>query len=157
VTDASVPKAVRLSGHGIQVDLPAGWDGRIYRRAEGRPVLHTGTFPLPPHDADFGSSAAAAAGPDDTFAALVEYDVGLAGIGLFEPSGLPLPLRPGDFSPRALQRLLPGRAGVQRFFSSGDRAFCLYVVIGTPPAGPFDVGPANRVLRTVVVTPGSPG
>ena len=34
------------------------------------------------------------------------------------------------YHPRALQRALPGQAGVQRFFHVGQRALCLYVVLG---------------------------
>jgi hypothetical protein len=33
-----------------------------------------------------------------------------------------------DLDPRAVQRQARGRAGVQRFFSVGGRAFSLYVV-----------------------------
>ena len=29
---------MRLAGHGISVDLPRGWEARIYRRPEGLPM-----------------------------------------------------------------------------------------------------------------------
>src|SRR5207247_10659109 len=115
----------RLSNYGITVDLPATWEGRIYRRPQGFPILQAATFPLPLEDGDFGSGAVASMGSSDTFAALLEYDPELAFTGIFGPSGLPLPLRAGDASPKALQRLLPKRTAIQRFFTESGRAFCL--------------------------------
>jgi len=142
---------VRIAAHGLDVDLPPGWDGRIYRRHEGHPILHAGSFPLPKDDGDFGVRAVAAMGPSDVFLALLEYEAELADAGLFASHGIPFPLRAADVDPRALQRLQTGRAGVQRFFSAGRRAFCLYVVVGTGrgAAGPVDM--ANEVLRTLAI------
>jgi hypothetical protein len=37
----------RLASLGISVDLPQGWEGMIYQRDGGQPVLHAATFPLP--------------------------------------------------------------------------------------------------------------
>ena len=96
-------------GQLLRLDL----DPRIYRRPEGLPILHTATFPLPQHDGDFGSGAIASMKPGDVFCALLEYDRDLAGTGLFAPPGLPLPVRAADASPAALQRMLPGRVGLQ--------------------------------------------
>jgi hypothetical protein len=142
---------MRLAGHGISVGLPRGWEARIYRRPEGLPILHTATFPLPPHDGDFGSGAIASMRPGDVFCALLEYDRDLAGTGLFAPPGLPLPVRAADASPAALQRMLPGRAGLQRFFTHAGRPFCLYVVVRSGKGGPIDV--ANEVLASVTIDP----
>jgi hypothetical protein len=49
---------------------------------------------------------------------------------LFAPSGLPQHLDPDAFDPATLQRRLVGQAGLQRFFTQANRAFCLYVVLG---------------------------
>src|SRR5206468_10250400 len=84
--------AMRLSNYGITVDLPATWEGRIYRRPQGFPILQAATFPLPLEDGDFGSGAVASMGSSDTFAALLEYDPELSFTGIFGPSCLPLPL-----------------------------------------------------------------
>ena len=35
------------------------------------------------------------------------------------------------FHPKKLQRIIPGQAGQQVFFSYKKRAFCLYVVLGS--------------------------
>jgi hypothetical protein len=144
---------MRISGYGITVDLPATWEGRIYKRAEGLPILHAGTFALPADDGDFGSGAVASMGASDAFAALLEYDPTLAYTGIFASDGLPLPIRGIDASPKALQRLIRGRTAVQRFFTQSGRAFCLYVVL---PAGPLLAGlvsQANQILRTIAIDP----
>jgi hypothetical protein len=41
----------------MAVSLPSGWSGRIVLGAEGRPVLHAASFPLPPNDDDSGEVA----------------------------------------------------------------------------------------------------
>jgi hypothetical protein len=83
------------------------------------------------------------------FVAIVEYDWGLAGRGLFSHHGVPLPLRASAASPRAMQRRVPGKAGIQHFFSQGDRAFCLYAVVGHEPSRRALVRHANDVLESL--------
>ena len=144
---------MKISGYGIEVDLPAGWEGVIYRRPEGYPVLHAGDFGLPPNDGDFGIHAVRAMGPRGAFAVLVEYNPVLAGQGLFSRTDTPWPLRPDAPEPRAMQRLLPQRAGVQRFFTAMGRAFCLYLVVGTAAGTTGPVKRANAVLGTVLIEP----
>jgi len=41
---------VKLSAYGIEIDLPRGWDGRIFRRPGADPTLHAANFPLPASD-----------------------------------------------------------------------------------------------------------
>jgi hypothetical protein len=131
----------RLDRFAIGLDLPAGWEGEIYRRppaAEGLrpqgihepPVAHAATFPLPAERGDFGNGAVDQMGPDDIFVSVFEYDAASAGTALFASAGIPR-LDDGDFSPSTLQRGIPGHSGCQRFFHVGDRAFCLYVVLGS--------------------------
>ena len=151
---------MNVSGHGISIDLPDGWEGRIYRRRLPKtfPVLHAGSFALPQGDGDFGGDAIAAMAADDVFLALLEYDPALAGTGLFNEPGMPLPLRSGEFSPAAFRRRQAGRLGVQRFFTEQGRPFCLYVVVGSDAIDPprASVKRANRILRTVSIRPGAP-
>jgi hypothetical protein len=122
---------VRIAAHGIQVDLPAGWDGRISRRPGGRAVLQAASFRLPLEDGDFATKATSTMPPDGVVVVLLEYDPALAGSGLFASAGPPKLLTATDFSPSTMLRRLPGQAGVQRFFSRDGRAFCLYAVIGS--------------------------
>jgi hypothetical protein len=122
---------LKISAHGIQADLPAGWDGRISRRRGGQAVLQAATFRLPVDDGDFATTATSTMPADGVVVVLVEYDRALAGSGLFAAPGPPRVLTAADFSPSTMLRRIPGQAGVQRFFSNGGRAFCMYAVIGS--------------------------
>jgi hypothetical protein len=129
---------VILRAHGIAIELPAGWEGRIYRRDQGDPTLHAASFALPRRDGDFGTEATSRMPPGGTFIVLTEYRPGgdlQPGTGLFKPQGLPLPLDPRRFSPRSLVRARPGQSGFQHFFTHGRRPFCLYAVMRRAPGG----------------------
>jgi hypothetical protein len=141
----------RLQAFGIDLDLPAGWDGRIFRRVADRvaftgAVAHAGTFPLPSDRGDFGSGAVEVMGPSDVLVVLFEYGPASANTPLFASVGRPGPLAPDDFSPNALQRRIPSQAGVQRFFTLDGRAFCMYVVIGRHGDRMRLAGRANELL-----------
>ncbi len=142
---------MKLRGHGLEIDLPPGWEGKIYRREAGQSALHAGTFPLPAGDGDFGTQAITSMPADGVFVALLEYDPDLAGVGLFAPSGKPGKVRSADASPKGLHRALKGKAGVQRFFTDGDRAFCLYIVMGQTTGGRQHLDHANSILRTLSI------
>lgn len=123
---------MRLAAHGIEVNLPRGWEGRIYRRPGGDPTLHAATFALPHEDGDFGSEATARMPPGASFLVLKEYHPGgglVPGAGLFARKGLPHPLEPHHFHPRTLQVGRRGQAGAQHFFTAHSRPFCLYAVV----------------------------
>ena len=36
---------MKIAGHGLHIDVPRGWEARVYRRVEGDPTLHAGNFP----------------------------------------------------------------------------------------------------------------
>jgi hypothetical protein len=148
----------RLSAHGLHIDLPAGWEGRIYRRHGGDPILHAANYALPPSDGDFGSVATERMPPGGSFLVLSEYRPGQGlepGKGLFAPRALPLPLEPRQFHPRTLHVGRAGQAGMQHFFTAGGRPFCIYAVVrpatrrGAVAAGPGQVAAINDVLGTV--------
>jgi hypothetical protein len=152
---------VRLSAHGIALELPPGWDGRLYRRPGSDPILHAASFPLPGDDGDFGSGATARMPARGAFLALKEYRPGprlLPGSGLFAPRSIPLPLEPRRFHPRALQVGRAEQAGFQHFFTASGRPFCLYAVIAvaairaaTAPRAPDRVGELTGILSTLEV------
>lgn len=125
-----------VRAHGVTVRTLAGWEARIFRHPPTEPeerthsVTHLGNFPLPARRGDFGSGAVERMGRDDVLVVLVEYDAASAKTPLFARRGLPRP-RVADFDPRKLQRTLPGQSGGQWFFNTGDRAFTLYVVLGS--------------------------
>lgn len=152
---------MRLAAHGIALELPRGWEGRIYRIAGGDPILHAANFPLPATDGDFGSGATASMPADGAFLALKEYRPGprlLPGAGLFEGRQVPLPLEPGRFHPRALQVGRARQAGFQHFFTAAGRPFCLYAVIETAaarsasaPRAPNRLAQLTQILSTLEV------
>lgn len=96
----------------------------------GRTFVHLATFPLPADRADYGNGAVQLMGPDDIFIALLEHEREDATQPLFAPVGIPQ-LTAADFRTDVLHRTLEGHSGHQRFFHVGDRAFCLYIVIGS--------------------------
>jgi len=84
--------------------------------------------------------------------ALLEHPPSSIGAALFAQRGFPRALSPDEFSPTTLQRVIPGHAGTQRFFTENDRPFCLYVVLGSYELRSSLVPRANQVLDTVAVT-----
>ncbi len=159
-----------LAAHGVEVDLPSGWDGRIARRhtapVEARTaaaaaggtatpppaIAQVATFSLPREVGDFGSGAVELMRRDDLFVSLVEFDRDSLGTALFARTGLPTRLRPNDFDPQALQRTLSGQAGTQAFFTAAGRPFCLYVVLGSYLRRVGTVPIVNGVLQGVRIT-----
>lgn len=147
----------RLSGAGISIDVPTGWDARIFRRPS-RPgetthaVLHAGNFSLPPDAADYGDGAVELMGPDHLLLSLVEFHPSSTDTALFAVRGLPLPLRTADASRTTLQRALGGQAGIQRFFTQSGRAWSLYVVLGSFDRRSALVSAANTVLSSLEIS-----
>jgi hypothetical protein len=152
---------MRIAAHQIELELPHGWDGRLYRRAGGDPILHAASFALPATDGDFGSGATAIMPAGGAFLALKEYRPGprlVPGVGLFAARSIPLPLEPARFHPRALQVTRAGQAGFQHFFTASGRPFCLYAVIeirsarlASTSSAPGRVNELTRILSTLEI------
>src|SRR3954454_19875964 len=86
---------VKLAAHGLSIDLPHGWEGRIFRRRHGDPTLHAGTFTLPFEDGEFGTRSTGRMPVGATFMTITEYRAGNAlvpGRGLFASEAIPLPI-----------------------------------------------------------------
>ena len=146
----------KLTRSGVEIDLPDGWDGRIYRReaddgAVTRRAMHAANFALPPNLGDYAVGAIEGMQAEDLLVVLLEFDPESAGQGLFADEGLPTGMGPDDFSPTAMPRAVPGRTGAQWFFSQGGRAFCLYVVLGSHRERASLLPLANAVVRTIKV------
>lgn len=142
---------MRLAGFGIAIELPKGWDGRLFRRPEGEATLHAATYGLPASDGDFGPKATRLMPDDGVLVVLTEYRRRLAGKGLYAPRGLPRRLRTAELNPSGVLGGRPGQAGVQRFFTIRGRPFCLYVVVGARGHGRRLVRDANDVLKTISI------
>ena len=143
---------MRISGHGLSIDSPDGWEVRILRRAGGGPVLHAATFPLHAHDGDFGAAATGRMRGDDIFCALLEFlgdHRARPGVGLFQAEGRPVP-DPAQFRSNQLQVTRPGQYGWQRFYTDEGRLCCVYaVVMPRRQALAALVTELSRVLATV--------
>lgn len=156
-----------LRAHGIGVEVPRGWDAAVYRRqgdtlapqslspagAPTRrlfypPILHLATFPLPAERGDFGGGALDAMRARDIFISLLEFEGGAADAPMFQ-HGVPWPLHPDWFAPESMRVPRPGQSGCQRFFHVGNRAFTLYVVIGSHSLRRILVGRVNAALAAV--------
>jgi hypothetical protein len=142
---------VRIAGHGLGLELPRGWEGRIVRRGGGPPTLHAANFALPVEDSDFASGAVARMPANGVLVVVTEYERDLAGTGLFAREGMPHPLSGDALRSETLLRRLPGQAGLQRFFTHAGRAFCLYVVVGSLASRRTLVREANGLLGTVAI------
>jgi hypothetical protein len=159
----------QLAGSGIGVDVPTGWEGRIYTRppdsSGGRSasavspqgltettaaVLHVASFPLPPETGDFGGGAVELMANQDLLVVLFEHGRQSANTPLFAASSMPR-LAASDVSPSQMQRALPGQGGVQRFFTVAGRAFCLYVVFGSYARRFRTIPVVNGILDTITI------
>lgn len=152
------PTAPSISMRGLGLEVPPGWEGRIRvgpPEASGgvsKPVLHAATVPLLSDSGDYGSGVVEKLGPQDVFVSLVEFEGSAASTNLFpDVDSLDRPLDPGEFRPNQLQRLIPGQAGVQRFFTFKGRPFCLYVVIGSFALRNQSAASANGLLELIQV------
>ncbi len=141
----------RLAAHGLSLAVPSGWDARIERRAGAHPVLHASTQRLPAVRGDYGSGLVEKMGGRDVFVGLVEFDPADGTSPMFTGRGIPV-LRDTDFDPSAQQRVIPGMCGTQQFLVVGERAFCLYVVLGSWVMRRTLTTKANTVVRTIAVT-----
>jgi hypothetical protein len=149
---------VRVVGEGISVDAPDGWDVRIGwtgsddSGATPNVLVHAANFPLDGERGTFGAGVVEFMSAPHAFVALVESGPESAGQPLFAKDR-PAVLDPDAFHPAALQRSIPGQAGVQRFFTESGRAFCLYAVIGSYVNRAALAPQVNELLATLVVEP----
>jgi hypothetical protein len=123
---------VILEAYGLRVELPGGWSGRLFGRAGGIATLHAGNFAIPLSDGEFGDRSTAMMPERSSFVALTEYRPGGGlepGKGLFAPRRIPRRLDPTRFTSGGLAHPIRGQVGMQHFFTSARRPFCLYVVI----------------------------
>ena len=156
-----------LSGQGLEIELPFGWEGRISQRDTSTPgavratstqpaattgaLLQTGNFALPARTGDFGAGAVEVMRSQDLLVVLFEYDRASATAPLFASRGVPK-LSTDDFSRDTLQRALDGQGGAQRFFNAAGRAMCLYVVLGSHSRRIRTVPVINDLLSTLRIT-----
>ena len=161
------PLERRISAYGLSCAALPGWDIRIEQRAQStvpapgsdlpmggfvHPILQAGTSAMPALRGDYGSGYVERMTSADVFVCLGEFDHEAGAEAMFD-DGMPAALRPSDFHPDAQQRVIAGMCGTQRFFTTGGRAFCLYVVLGSWLQRKALTATANSLLATVRVEP----
>jgi hypothetical protein len=147
----------RLAAHGISIELPPRWSGRVFRREDGAATLHAGDFQLALGDGEFGEASTGSMPAGASFIALTEYlpGGGLApGRGLFASRRIPRRLDPSAFSPSRLAHPRPGQVGMQHFFTGAGRPFCLYVVLaGSRVQRRRQLATLEHLLKALRITP----
>lgn len=157
-----------IAAHGLSIELPRGWDGQIFVReiapalrddpaltataSQAWPMLHAANFALPTGRGDYGGNAVETMGTGGIFLAVLESDPAELSSPMFAHP-VPWPLAPDDLQTNQMQRGVAGGAGCQRFFTTGDRALCLYVAIGSHATRAVLVREVNKVLATVTIDP----
>jgi hypothetical protein len=145
-----------LGANGVTVVVRRGWEVEFSELkpppgAPTRSLVHLANFALPADRGDYGSGAVEAMDGGGILLVLMEFDPSAGSLSLFAGHGMPTAVDAADFSPEALQRRLPGQAGMQRFFRAADRAFGLYVVLGSVRSVELLVPEANRSLGGITI------
>ncbi len=135
-----------VSGHGISVRLPSGWTGVVYQRVGGLPILHAGSFRLPPVDGDDGAQRAIRRmRPGDVLLVMLQYRPSST---THFPRVLPLRLRRSDFA-TPVEGMPLTRAFARIHFSAARRSFDLWIEFGGKHARPAAIRAVDRVLATL--------
>lgn len=146
----------RLAANGVEIVVRDGWEAEFSELRAGagtppRSLVHLANFSLPVERGDYGSGAVEAMDAGGILIILMEFDPTSARSAMFSGTGVPVALAATDFSPEALQRRLAGQAGAQRFFRRGERAFGLYVVLGSHRQAGLLVREVNLSLAGVTI------
>jgi hypothetical protein len=140
-----------VAGHGIRMELPPGWDGRVYQRSlpGSLPVLQAASFTLPrAGDDDVGSNAVRRMRAGSVRFGLLE--VGEPAGPRFHPARLPLRIARGDFG-APFEGVPLEHAFATKHVRVAGRAFVLWADFTTQPVSPTLLEQANRVLATVKI------
>jgi hypothetical protein len=148
------PGGTVLEDHGLRLELPDGWNGRLVGPSPGGhrfpPYLHAANFSLPPRDTEIASAARDAMAAGQVVVVLIEYRGGAN----FPPVDPPIQLSPGDFtSSTETEDPMHSMARVQ--FSIAGRSFDLLVdFAGQEPQDDL-LREVNAAVATLEVEPPS--
>jgi hypothetical protein len=144
----TIAASTTVNGHGISVRLPTGWTGVVYQRVGGLPILHAGSFRLPPVDGDDGAlRAVRRMRPSDVLLVMLEYRPSQTH---FPNRALPLRLRRSEFG-APVEGMPWSHAFARIEFSTARRSFDLWIEFGSKHASPTAIRAADRVLATLRV------
>ncbi len=138
-----------LSAYGMSIRLPPTWCARIVLGAEGRPVLHAGSFELPANDDDSGEIAQESMG-QDVYLNIRALGPGRAG------NAVPVSFSSEDFSPPAPRTLPSVYSAARDVTVSGERYRISAVWGGSKASLARALDEANSVLATVKLVPYAP-
>ena len=161
---------MKLQAHGIETDLPPGWEGRIGLRTQPsaatasraigdpgettNPIVHLANFALPEQRGDFGSGAVDLMGEQDVLVVLFEYGPECANTDAVQAQG---PAHQAHarhvLGVRRCSGRSRGQAGCQIFFTEADRAFCCYTVLGRQSSATRVLPQANSTLARTRILP----
>lgn len=131
-----------------------GWSNGARTSGERTyPIVHMANFAIPDDRGDFGSGAVELMRDDDLFITLFEYGPESVGQPMFSTQGLPRRVTADQFSPNALQRTITGQSGLQIFFTEGNRAFCLFIALGSHANRAALATKASAALANVSIQP----
>jgi hypothetical protein len=133
----------QLTGYGIKLNLPGGWDGRV---SPG--VVEAASYHLP---TDAGLGRLLALGRDDVVLRFVEHGGSDAA---FVTTQLPLALAPTEFVPPSpgSDEQVPALTG--RSFVASGRQFVLWAFAGSQPPNAKALAEANETLATLRIERG---
>jgi hypothetical protein len=144
-----------VSGHGLSIELPDGWDGRVYYNSDGGVrVLQFANFPMVPVPPQ---------GPEDDIASRSRTDLGSGQVvvvlteyldcecGDYAHAELPISLHPEAGA--GIEGADPSHAFARLTFENGGRSFDLWADFGSDPAPTGLVDEVNGALATLHVEP----
>jgi hypothetical protein len=140
-----------VAGHGIRLELPPEWDGRVYQRSlpGSQPVLQAANLTLPrAGDNDVGSNAVRRMRAGSVRLGLLE--VGKPAGPRFHPARLPLQIERGDFD-SPFEGVPLEHAFAPEHVRVAGRAFVLWADFTTRPVPHGLLQEANRVLATLTI------
>jgi hypothetical protein len=137
----------RITAHGVSIEVPPGWDGRISSRTwplAGAVLVQLASFELPEGDDLGGGRARSAMGADDVFVELAE--------GLRETT---VPVPRGHIHPTERLASFGRYFFVDRFFVEQGRAFVLHITFRERQPAKTLIPRINEALETLEIEPRS--
>jgi hypothetical protein len=145
-------RAITIQNFGIQLSLPAGWDGRMFLTSPGDiPNVHAASFALPANDSEleFGKRASRLMRASDIRVRLLELPSVQLGTQGFNATKLPIKIRRSDIKPSPW--IPADHAHVGRRFAVHGRPFSLGVEFGRKPPTANQWRAANRVIASLAI------
>jgi hypothetical protein len=146
----------RVSGAGLELRMPASWDGRLYLADGVTPVVQAASFPLPPSGQEVPDDPPAEAFADDgVYVALISQgDFRHGGLPMPSPVqwdevSLPITVAPSHFE---VEPAASGLSVASRHVAVDLRAFLVRVVLASDEPSPELLAAANDVLSTFALS-----